>query len=173
MDGPSLEQVGLITEATSFVTVMVAIDEMTAANGCLEVVRGLWTSGPSGNAVPTKQPGGDNPDGDGRLGAVDTQVASKLAWEVLECSPGDVYFFSGLLPHRSGSNHTSLPRRAAFLTYNHPDEGDVRERYYGRMGEMRERYKEVKEQADKERERRGREGGGGGEEEEWLSSVPK
>ena len=69
LDAPSLQVVGLCKE---FVTVMVAIDDMTVANGCLRVVEGEWSEG---NAVECEKVGGDNPDGDGRRGAIVSQVA--------------------------------------------------------------------------------------------------
>jgi hypothetical protein len=44
--------------------------------------------------------------------------------------------FNGWVPHRSAANSSSFPRRAVFLTYNPASEGDYHERYYQRMEEL-------------------------------------
>ncbi|GMH71309.1 hypothetical protein TrRE_jg6644 [Triparma retinervis] len=142
LDAPSLKVVGL---SSSFVTVMVAIDDMTIPNGCLRVVNG------------------SNPDGDGRRGAIPQNIADELQWDPITCKGGSVYVFNGWIPHRSAANNTSFSRRAIFLTYNPAEDGELRELYYDRMKSMRDEYK------------RNRGGGAAAdalEEEDWLSTVP-
>jgi len=93
---------------------MVAIDDATAANGCLEVVSDahdrLW---------PT--------DDDGCLRE---DVAAALAWEPVPLRAGDTLWFHSRTPHRSGPNTSPHPRRALYPTYNAAAEGDLRADYY-------------------------------------------
>lgn len=95
-------------------TCMVAIDDATLDNGCLEAVAGLHDE-----LLPD--------DGDG---CVDPNVAVGLDWLALPMRAGDLLWFHSLAPHRSGPNLTSTTRRALFCTYNAAREGDLREQYY-------------------------------------------
>ena len=150
LDGPSLAQTGHGGEG-AFVTVMVAIDEMTEANGCLEVCEGRWTAE---NKVLTVQVDKDgDPDREGRPGEIPSAVADGLEWTKVVCKPSQVYMFSSLLPHRSGTNRTVLQRRAAFITLC---EGDFRDEYYDTMAEKRRRFEKPENLED-----------------EWLATVPK
>jgi ectoine hydroxylase-related dioxygenase (phytanoyl-CoA dioxygenase family) len=45
-------------------------------------------------------------------------------------SPGDVIFFDSFVPHASGPNRTTEPRRILYLTYNLVVHGDQRARYH-------------------------------------------
>jgi 2-aminoethylphosphonate dioxygenase len=45
-------------------------------------------------------------------------------------APGDVVFFDSYVPHRSGPNLSSEPRRVLYVTYNRLADGDQRARYY-------------------------------------------
>jgi len=100
------------------VTAMVAVDAMTKQNGCLEVVRGVHTSG----LMP-------HPNGE-----IDKRITSEYdrlnMWEAVEASAGSVMIFHSYVPHRSGTNNTTLPRRAHYLTFNPLADGDFREAYY-------------------------------------------
>ena len=141
-DNPSLQVVGL---CDNFITLMIAIDDMTIDNGCLRVVRGHWSEESAGAmCVPTVTDESADPDGDGRRGAISSKYADELNWEPIECHSGDIYIFSGWIPHRSGVNATQLPRRAVFLTYNCPEDGDLREDYYRVMRIMRAKYQDLK-----------------------------
>lgn len=98
----------------SHVTCMIAVDDATIENGCLEVVPGLH--------------GGDlreNADG-----CIHPEVVAQLDWQPLEMAAGDILWFHSKTPHRSGPNLSDRTRRAFFLTYNAASEGDQRERYY-------------------------------------------
>jgi hypothetical protein len=95
-------------------TCMIAIDETTEANGCLEVSRGHHHA-----LLPT--------DGDG---CIAPDAAADLRWEPVPLGPGDVLWFHSRTPHRSGPNRTDRPRRALFLTYNARSQGDLRTAYY-------------------------------------------
>jgi len=146
LDSPSLRVTGL---CDNFVTVMIAIDDMTIENGCLQVCKGNWNETNSVLCevdcnVGINGVGSSNPDGNGRRGAIDSEAASKLEWEYIECVSGDVFIFSGWIPHRSACNTTQFPRRAVFLTYNHSEDGELAETYYRIMRDLRSSY--LKEQ---------------------------
>jgi ectoine hydroxylase-related dioxygenase (phytanoyl-CoA dioxygenase family) len=57
-------------------------------------------------------------------------VAARLDWRPVEVSAGDVVFFDSHVPHRSGPNRSTPPRRALYLTYNATSEGALRSEYY-------------------------------------------
>ena len=139
LDSPSL-RVALGDDGPQhFVTVMVAIDDMTVRNGCLRVVRG-----PHGerNHVEVALPKtGGNPDGDGRAGAIPDEIASELEFEDVVVKGGTIAAFGGWVPHRSAVNASPFARRAVFLTYNPASEGSCRQMYYDKMKEMREGWR--------------------------------
>lgn len=95
-------------------TCMVAIDDATEENGCLEVVSGMH-----GEMLR------DNGDG-----VIHPDVAADLDWQTLPMAAGDMLWFHSLAPHRSGPNCSSTTRRALFCTYNALSEGDLRADYY-------------------------------------------
>jgi 2-aminoethylphosphonate dioxygenase len=97
------------------ITVLIGVDDATAANGCLEFGRGA----PAGLPLPEAEDGTLAPSA---IGA--------LAWEPLPTSRADVLFFDSYVPHRSGPNLTSEPRRVLYVTYNRASEGDRRDEYY-------------------------------------------
>ena len=144
-DNPSLQVTGLCDR---FITVMIAIDDMTVENGCLRVVPGNWSEentkelcvDADKNHSNNNNADNLNPDGNGRRGAILPELADTLAWENIECKSGDVYIFNGWIPHRSGANTTQSSRRAVFLTYNSPEDGELREDYYRVMRLLRSRY---------------------------------
>jgi ectoine hydroxylase-related dioxygenase (phytanoyl-CoA dioxygenase family) len=96
------------------VACMVAVDEATLENGCLEIVRGSHQ----------KQLTTDE------NGCIATVVAEKLKWEPLPVRAGSLLFFHCYVPHRSGSNTSEHKRRAIYLTYNGASDGDLRADYY-------------------------------------------
>lgn len=95
-------------------TCMVAIDDATVENGCLELVSGM-------HAEMLR----DNGDG-----VVHPDVAVDLDWHPVPMAAGDMLWFHSLAPHRSGPNRSSTMRRALFCTYNARSEGDLRADYY-------------------------------------------
>ncbi len=95
-------------------TCMIAIDEATEDNGCLQVSRGHH-----GELLP------DNGDG-----CIDPATAATLEWEPMLLEPGEVLWFHSRTPHRSSENRTDRPRRALFLTFNAKAQGDLRTAYY-------------------------------------------
>ena len=101
-------------------SVMVAIDDSTRANGCLEVVDARHSE------LLTQD----------ERGCIATDVVDELAWEPVEMQAGDCLFFHALTPHRSGPNTSDRDRRALFPTYNGASEGDLRDAYYAAKREV-------------------------------------
>jgi hypothetical protein len=108
------QQAGWSAYARLFVTALVAIDDATVANGCLELAAGHHTRG--------------------LLGPEWAPLAEEHLRGVtfLPCptAPGDVVFFDSFVPHRSGPNLSDEARRVLYVTYNRLAEGDHRLRYY-------------------------------------------
>jgi ectoine hydroxylase-related dioxygenase (phytanoyl-CoA dioxygenase family) len=99
------------------ITMMVAIDDCTLENGCLQVVRG-------GANTPIILP----QEADG---SIKQEIAKSFSWSPIECSTGDVILFDSYLPHYSEANRSNHSRRAIFITFNKFSEGgEKREAYY-------------------------------------------
>ena len=96
------------------VSCMVAVDDATEDNGCLEVVSGahhrLW---------PTDD-----------HGCIRDDVVRSFRWAPTPVRAGDTLWFHSWTPHRSGPNRSDRPRRALYPTYNARSEGDLRAHYY-------------------------------------------
>ena len=96
------------------VTCLIAVDDMTPDNGCLEFALGDLDA-----LMPLDE-----------AGCIDANIADTLTWTPVPMTAGSVLFFSSNAPHRSGPNRTDTQRRAIYLTYNAFSEGDLREAYY-------------------------------------------
>jgi hypothetical protein len=96
------------------VSCMVAVDDATADNGCLEVV-----SAAHEHLLATDDEG-----------CIPSHVAASLCWVAVPVKAGDTLWFHSRTPHRSGPNRSQLPRRAIYPTYNAVAEGDMRAAYY-------------------------------------------
>lgn len=162
LDSPSLRIALGDDGPKNFVTVMVAIDDMTEKNGCLRVWKGLWNEF---NHVTVIEPeeGGD-PDAGGRAGAIDPSRVQDDKFESVICKGGDIVAFNGWVPHRSSANASLFSRRAVFLTYNPANEGYYHDDYYSKMKEKREGFQnKLKTQRNLDVE----------SEMEALSSIPR
>jgi len=104
---------------TTHVSCMVAVDDATLGNGCLEVVSDLHRE-----LLPV--------DADGCIRA---DVIESLDWMPVEVRAGETLWFHSRTPHRSGPNHSATPRRALYPTYNVAAEGDLRADYYRQKAE--------------------------------------
>ena len=96
------------------VSCMVAIDDATAGNGCLEVVDAMHR-----DLLPTDD-----------TGCILAELVDGFTWTPVEVRAGQTLWFHSLTPHRSGRNESSTPRRALYPTYNARSEGDLRADYY-------------------------------------------
>lgn len=96
------------------VTCLLAVDDATVDNGCLECVAGMHHAMLPLNAE----------------GCIAPEVAAGLDWVPVPAPAGSLVWFHCFTPHRSGPNHTAYSRRALYLTYNPLSEGDLRATYY-------------------------------------------
>jgi 2-aminoethylphosphonate dioxygenase len=94
--------------------VMVAVDDATAENGCLQIVAGQHKRGMLG---PEWKPLSDGDMAGFTLAPLATRA-------------GDVVFFDSYVPHGSQPNLSDGPRRVLYVTYNRASEGDHREHYF-------------------------------------------
>ena len=137
LDTPSLRIALGERGPQTFVTAMIAIDDMTPINGCLRVVKGTWTQDNHCEVMEPEQDG--NPDAGGRAGAI--LSTKNLEFEDITCQGGDIVIFTGWTPHRSSANLSAFPRRAVFLTYNPKKEGDCHDLYYQQMEDIRNEWR--------------------------------
>ena len=96
------------------VSCMVAVDDATVANGCLEVVSGRHDA-----VLPLDD-----------RGCLAAEVVADLEWVPAEVRAGQTLWFHSRTPHRSGPNLSDRNRRALYPTYNAAREGDLRDEYY-------------------------------------------
>ena len=108
------QQAGWSVYASLFITALVAIDDATEANGCLELAAGHHTRGLIG---PEWAP-------------LSEENLRGVQFTPYPTAPGDTVFFDSFVPHRSGPNLSHEPRRVLYVTYNRLGEGDHRAQYY-------------------------------------------
>lgn len=96
------------------VSVLLAIDEITANNGPVEVAPGEHKRGILSN---TK-------------GIIANQLEDTFEFSQVLASPGDLLLFDSYLPHRSAINTSESWHRAAYFTFNAAREGDFHAEYY-------------------------------------------
>lgn len=96
------------------VSCLVAIDDVTLDNGCLEVV-----SGRHHEVLPMND-----------RGCIREDLAASFEWMPVPMWAGQTLWFHSRTPHRSGPNLSSMSRRAMYPTYNALREGDQRAAYY-------------------------------------------
>ena len=102
----------------SFTTAIVALDSSDAASGATEVFPGLHLQG-----CLTPRDGDYHP--------LDESLIDDSQGVLLELQPGDIAFFSGFTPHRSGPNRSNHSRRLLYLSFNAArDGGDLRSSHY-------------------------------------------
>jgi len=102
----------------SCVIALIALDASGEEQGGLEVFPGWHTRGVLGST-----------EGNYEVLSEDLFVGTEP--QFVQLNPGDVLFFSCMLPHRSGINRGTQQRRHLYLSYNaHSDGGDMYDRYY-------------------------------------------
>jgi ectoine hydroxylase-related dioxygenase (phytanoyl-CoA dioxygenase family) len=147
VDTPSLQQPFSSSPPSAFWTVMIAIDHATSENGCLRLAHPLsgqaWNEAAIRPFLVAPDDVDNNPDGNGRAGALDPAWAAQLNYDDVQAASGTVVVFHGHVPHASQPNQSPIaPRRAVFLTYNLQSEGDHHEAYYQRMNQLRREYQQ-------------------------------
>ena len=115
----------------SFITVILAIDETNAENGAIEVFPGYHQRG---SLSPI----------DGDYHEMPVSLVDESRGVILDLQPGDLAFFGGFTPHRSGPNASDRWRRQLYLSYNAGrDGGDRRDSHYRHFHRwLREKYAE-------------------------------
>jgi len=102
----------------SFVTVIVAIDPASAANGATEVFPGYHQLG----CMPSRN---------GKYHELTAEQVDLSRGVMLNLAAGDIAIFSRFTPHRSAPNSSDEWRRLAYLSYNaESDGGDQGEQDY-------------------------------------------
>jgi len=96
------------------ISCMVAVDDATEENGCLEVVSGLHHEVLPMNAK----------------GCIEPSLVNSFHWMTVPLRAGQTLWFHSRTPHRSGPNNSQNDRRALYPTYNALSEGDLRSHYY-------------------------------------------
>jgi ectoine hydroxylase-related dioxygenase (phytanoyl-CoA dioxygenase family) len=108
------QQAGWSRYASLFITALVAIDDATPENGCLEIAAGQHRRGLLG---PEWRP-------------LEPADMTSFTLDPLPTLAGDVVFFDSYVPHGSLANLSAHQRRVLYVTYNRLSEGDHRERYF-------------------------------------------
>ena len=99
------------------ITMMIAIDDCTIENGCLQLVLG----GANKREILPQE----------NDGSINKNIVNQFVWTPIECKQGDVILFDSYLPHYSEPNRSQRSRRAFFITYNKLSEGgSKRTEYY-------------------------------------------
>ncbi|NCX60741.1 MAG: phytanoyl-CoA dioxygenase family protein, partial [Actinobacteria bacterium] len=98
----------------SHISCMIAVDDATTENGCLDVVSGMHHE-----LIETDE-----------RGCIPEAVAATLQWQPAPLRAGQTMWFHSRTPHRSGDNRSTRDRRAIYPTYNAAREGDLRDEYY-------------------------------------------
>jgi hypothetical protein len=109
-DAPAYPQVRV------HVSCLVAVDDVTASKGCLEVV-----SRRHHDVLPMDE-----------RGCIRSDLVSTMTWDLVEVPAGATLWFHSCTPHRSAQNRSGGDRRAIYPTYNARSEGDLRDEYYRR-----------------------------------------
>jgi hypothetical protein len=110
-DAPAYRGFGV----SNFITAMIALDNATTNNGCLELPRPPRVTrelriDDRGEILPSELDG--------------------LQFDPVPAVAGDVLLFDGLVPHMSPCNQSKEYRRALFFTFNPSSEGNKRKDYY-------------------------------------------
>jgi hypothetical protein len=106
------------------VSVFIAVDPSTKANGCLQVIRGSHLLGRIDHILSGEQAGADKD----RVG----EVLKRLPVVHVEMNPGDALFFHPNLLHRSDRNSSEQPRWSMICCYNSRHNDPYKEAHHPR-----------------------------------------
>lgn len=102
----------------TFMTVLVAIDQISESNGALRFYKG---SHKKGLLTPA----------DGDFHNISRVMLAGSDVVTFTMQPGDVVIFNGFVVHESSTNSSATSRRSLYLSYNaEPDGGDQRAAHY-------------------------------------------
>jgi len=96
------------------VSCMVAVDDATLENGCLEVVDRMHAE-----LLPMDD-----------RGCIAADAVASMEWHAVPLRAGQTLWFDSRTPHRSGPNDSARNRRALYPTYNAASHGNLRDDYY-------------------------------------------
>ncbi|KAF8530462.1 hypothetical protein BU17DRAFT_79242 [Hysterangium stoloniferum] len=103
--------------ARTFASILVAAEEATPLNGCLEIVPG---SHKRENLPPLRS---DK--------TIRDEWSMRQMWKSIPLQPGDALLFDSYLAHRSGDNNSPNDRATIYATYNPKGQGgDLHDAYY-------------------------------------------
>jgi hypothetical protein len=100
--------------APYFLSALVAVDDSSERNGCLELAAGHHKRGRIGR----------------KWEPMEGKELEGIAFKTYAMKPGDVVYFDCFVPHQSKPNLTDTPRRNLYLTFNRLSDGDHREKYF-------------------------------------------
>jgi hypothetical protein len=112
------------------ISCMVAVDDSTLENGCLDVVSARYEE-----ILPMDE-----------KGCITADVVASMTWLPAPIKAGQTLWFHSRTPHRSGANTSTKNRRALYPTYNALREGDLREAYYA---QKHREWREARERGEK------------------------
>ncbi len=112
------------------ISCMVAVDDSTPENGCLDVVSSRYDE-----ILPMDE-----------RGCITADVVESMTWIPAPIQAGQTLWFHSRTPHRSGPNTSSKNRRALYPTYNALREGDLRDAYYA---QKHQEWQEARDRGEK------------------------
>jgi ectoine hydroxylase-related dioxygenase (phytanoyl-CoA dioxygenase family) len=129
----------------SHVTALISIDAAEIANGCVQFAEEYQRAAQLlprhvGSYHRDKPLFATIAGGPGH-GDIVAEAAGTFAWVPVETQCSDLVLFDSFVPHRSGANASTLPRRAMFVTLTRAAEGRHYDAYYS---EKRRNYHDPK-----------------------------
>jgi 2-aminoethylphosphonate dioxygenase len=129
----------------SHVTALISIDAAEIANGCVqfadEYQRAAQLRPQHVESYHHDKPLFVTIAGGPAHGDIVSEAAATFTWVPVETQCSDLVLFDSFVPHRSGANTSSLPRRAMFITLSRAAEGRHYDAYYS---EKRRNYHDPK-----------------------------
>ena len=122
IDADGKDRDGWYCYASKFINVLVAIDECTVENGCLEVAKedkGVY-----------KELYENLKKGSEKDGIISKEYEDRLDFEPILLKAGDLVLFSDNAVHRSAKNRSNKDRRTLYYTYNLASDGDKYQEYF-------------------------------------------
>jgi len=107
-----------------YISMLLAIDPAIVENGALEVPLN-WDLD-NLDILPMECPYPDRPN----YSKIKKDVEESLVWVPQEMNPGDIFFFTERLPHRSKPNNSNLSRRLVYIVFSPVSDGDKRTSYF-------------------------------------------